>query len=236
MRAASLFALVLTVATSAAAQTSLSYSPPRLVRGDLPPVAPPNVVGGGQVVIEAIIDRRGTLTRPVIVRSTPPFSNLLLDAIGRWTFKPAEAVRDDNTIGPVDAAVLIAAVYRPPTVVNGPTLGEVPKEVAKASTEVPYPTSLVSPPYPVKALHASVVLFEVLLDERGKMTDVRAIGSEPGFESAARDALMQWTFSPATYRGRPAPAVAYIVFGFAEPVVGTHTITPGESPGISSGR
>ena len=236
MKAASFFALALTVATSAAAQTSMSYSPPRLVRGDLPAVAPPNVVGGGQVVIEAIIDRRGTLTRPVIVRSTPPFSNLLLDAIGRWTFKPAEAVRDDNTIGPVDATVLIAAVYRPPTVVNGPTLGEVPKDVAKASTDVPYPTSLVSPPYPVKALHASIVLFEVLLDERGKMTDVRAIGSEPGFESAARDALMQWTFSPATYRGRPAPAVAYIVFGFAEPVVGTHTIPPGESPGISSGR
>ena len=236
MRAASLFALALTLAASAAAQTSLSYSPPRLVRGDLPAVAPPNVVGGGQVVIEAIVDRRGMLTRPVIVRSTPPFSNLLLDAIGRWTFKPAEALRDDNTTGPVDATVLIAAVYRPPTVVNGPTLGEVPKDVAKASTEVPYPTSLVSPPYPVKALHASIVLFEVLLDERGKMTDARAIGSEPGFESAARDALMQWTFSPATYRGRPAPAVAYIVFGFAEPVVGTRTITPGQSPGISSGR
>jgi hypothetical protein len=88
----------------------------------------------------------------------------------------------------------------------------------------------------VNVLHASIVLFEVLLDERGKMTDVRAIGSDPGFDSAARDALMQWTFSPATYRGRPAPAVAYVVFGFAEPVVGTRTITPGQSPGISSGR
>jgi outer membrane biosynthesis protein TonB len=236
VRAASLFALALTVTSSAAAQTSLSYSPPRLVRGDLPAVAPPNVVGGGQVVIEAIVDRRGMLTRPVIVRSTPPFSNLLLDAIGRWTFKPAEALRDDNTTGPVDATVLIAAVYRPPTVVNGPTLGEVPKDVAKPSTEVPYPTSLVSPPYPVNALHASIVLFEVLLDERGKITNVRAIGSDPGFDSAARDALMQWTFRPATYRARPAPAVAYVVFGFAEPVVGTHTITPGQSPGISSGR
>ncbi len=236
MRAAGLFALVLAVAAPAAAQSSLSYSPPRLVRGDLPAVAPPNVVGGGQVVIEAIVDRRGMVTRPVVVRSTPPFSNLLLDAIGRWTFKPAEAIRDDNTTGPVDATVLIAALYRPPTVVNGPTVGEVPKDLAKASTDVAYPTSLVPPLYPVNALHASIVLFEVLLDERGKISGVRAISSDPGFDSAARDALMQWTFSPATYRGRPAPAVAYVVFGFAEPVVGTRTITPGQSPGISSGR
>jgi hypothetical protein len=115
-------ALALSVVVSAQLP---SYTPPRLVRGDLPSLPPPNVVGGGEVMIEATIDQRGALTGPIVLRSTPPFSNLVLDAVSRWAFTPARATTGGKETV-VDGTVLIAAVYRPPTLMNGPTLGNRP--------------------------------------------------------------------------------------------------------------
>ncbi len=59
---------------------------------ELPPLPAPNVAGGGEVLIEAIVDRRGALTRPVILRATPPYTQLVLDAIAPWQFEPAREI------------------------------------------------------------------------------------------------------------------------------------------------
>jgi TonB family protein len=201
------------------AQARLVFSPPLLVKGDLPGPPPPNLVGGGEVLIEAIIDRGGNLTRPVMLRTSPPFTGMVLDVIGKWKFSPARAVGPDGIEGPVEAGVLIGAVYRPPTLMNGPTIGNPPRDLAIGSADVPYPVAVVSPPYPPQALSGSTVLFEVTLDETGQIKNVRAISSDPGFDSAAREALAQWKFRPSSYRGRPAPATAYVLFGFSPPVV-----------------
>jgi TonB family protein len=211
--------LIATLFTVVSAQERLAFSPPLLVKGDLPGPPPPNLVGGGEVLIEAIVDRSGNLTRPVMLRTTPPFTSMVLDVIGKWKFTPARAVGPDGTDGPVEAGVLIGAVYRPPTLMNGPTLGDPPRDLAIASPDVPYPVAVVTPPYPPQALSGSVVLFELTLDEGGQIKDVRAISSDPGFDSAAREALAQWKFRPSSYRGRPAPATAYVLFGFSPPVV-----------------
>jgi TonB family protein len=189
------------------------------------------VVGGGEVLIEVIVDRNGAVTRPALLRSTPPYAQMILEAIGRWRFTPARAVHPDGPEGPVDSAVLIAGVYRPPTLLNGPTLGDPPKDLAAASADIPYPVSLVAPPYPPQALGGSVVLYEVQLDETGQIKDARVIGSDPGFDGAAREALLQWKFRPSSYRGRPAPAVAYVLFGFSPPVPAST-----RPPVVSSGR
>ena len=162
MRALCTLAVSVAITATLSAQTPPAYVPPRFLRGDLPPVSPPNVVAGGEVLIEAIVDQRGALTRPIVLRSTPPFTNMVLDAVGRWNFKPAEALRPDSSVGPVEAAILIAAVYRPPQLANGPTLGEPPKDISKPSTDVAYPVSVVTPSYPPQAasgLNASVVLY-----------------------------------------------------------------------------
>jgi TonB family protein len=203
------------------AQQRPPFSPPRIVFADLPAPPPPMAVGGGEVLVEAIIDRSGTVTRPVLLRSTPPYAQMVLDAIARWRFQPARATGPDGVDASVEAPILIAAVYRPPTLLNGPTIGEPPKDVAVASRDVAYPAGLVTPAYPPNALTATAetLLFEILLDETGGITEVRPIASNPAFESAARDALMQMRFRPGLARGRSAPSTAYVLFGFRPPVV-----------------
>jgi TonB-like protein len=204
-----------------------SYTPPRLVRGDLPGLPPATVVGGGEVLIEATVDQNGALTHPIVLRSTPPFSNIVLDAVSRWRFAPARATTPDGKETAVDSTVLIAAIYRPPTLMNGPTLGDRPRDLADASSSSPYPVSTVAPSYPPQARSGSVVLYELSLDENGQMKNMRGIGSDSGFDAAAKDALIQWKFRGASVRGRPVPSLAYVIFGFSEPVV-----SPG--PGSSS--
>ena len=143
--------LVLALLPTWAAQQPETFVPPRIASAVLPTSPPPNVIGGGEVLVEAVIDRSGTVTRPVLLRSTPPYAQLMLDAIVRWRFLPARAANPQGEEATVDAPVLIAAVYRPPTLFIGPTAGDPPKDLAVASREVPSPFALIAPAYPPNA-------------------------------------------------------------------------------------
>jgi TonB family protein len=222
--------LVLAVSVDLAAQQPATFIPPRILNAALPASPALTVAGGGEVLIEAIVGRSGTVTRPTLLRSTPPYAQLMLDAIARWRFLPARTWSAGTPEMPVDASVLIAAVYRPPAMFLAATVGEVPKDLATPTVEVVFPSSLTSPGYPPNAANsitASTVLFEVSLDETGRIREARAIAADPGFERAALDALMQWRFRPALFRGRPAMATAYVLFGFRPPVVSS---APGPAP------
>jgi len=213
--------MVLACCSLLAAQRPPAFAPPRLVRTSLPPAPLPTVLGGGEVLIEAIIDRSGTVTRPVLLRSTPPYSQLMLDAVMRWQFLPARAQNPAGGDAPVEASVMIAAVYRPPTMYNGPTLGDGPRDVATASGEAALPTLLVQPAYPPLAhnVEYTSVVFEVLVDESGAIREVKPVATDPAFEGVAREALKQWRFRPGSVRGRPSPATVCVLFGFRPPVV-----------------
>jgi hypothetical protein len=164
------------------------------------------------------------------LRSTPPYTNIVLDAVARWHFTPAQ-MRTDGKDVTVNGSVLIAAIYRPPTLMNGPTLGERPRDLANASSNSPYPVSTVVPAFPTQARMGSVLLYEVSLDEVGRIANVRGIGADPGFDSAAKDALIQWKFRGGSVAGRPAASTVYVVFGFASPVIGAAgQATPVTSP------
>ena len=55
------------------------FTPPRLISGEQQPLPPTHVVGGGEVLVEAIIDANGAVSRAIMVRSTPPSNQMLLD-------------------------------------------------------------------------------------------------------------------------------------------------------------
>jgi hypothetical protein len=181
-------------------------------------------------MVEALISRDGLVTRSVLLRSTPPYTQLVLDAIPHWRFLSATALSSKGVQEPTESSVLIAAVYRPPTFVNGPTIGESPKDFAAASPDAPYASALIAPSYPPKVANVlfAGVLFEVNLDDRGGITGALQVAADPGFETAARDALMQWRFRPATAAGRAVPSAAYVFFGFPAPVLSRSRL-PGPS-------
>ena len=221
--------LALGVATVAHAQP-LRFTPPRLVKAELSVLPAPTIVGGGEVLIEAIVDRTGALTRPIILRGTPPYTQMVLDAVSRWQFEPARIVGPDGVEITVEMSVAIGAVYRPPILMNTPTIGEPAKDWSKPSGDVAYPISTEVPNYPPQARDGGVVLFEVALNEAGGVTETRGIASTGGFESASREALARWRFRGGSYRARPVPSTAYVLFGFRPPVGLPPSPSPNPTP------
>jgi TonB family protein len=199
-------------------------TPARFLGGGLPIIPVLSVeVGGGAVLLEVSVDRAGAVTGVKPLRDTATFTDRLTQSVKNWRFAPAEtpiaeALRKPGgpATRPVDSKVLVAGVFRPPTVM-GPTFGDPIRDVAAASNDIPFPTSIVTPPFPPMVVSPGVVLVEVSVDASGRVTDAKTRIPAAGFDSAALDAARQWTFRAAKPGGVGAQAVAYIVFSFPTP-------------------
>src|SRR5262249_51428172 len=59
-------------------------------RGGPLPVIPVQAVGGGEVFLEVTVSIGGVVTDIRKLRVTPPYTEVLTDAVGQWQFRPAE--------------------------------------------------------------------------------------------------------------------------------------------------
>jgi hypothetical protein len=226
--------LMLATLPAAAYAQPRTFSPPRLLNAVLPSLPAPTVVGGGEVLIEVVVTATGAVAHPVILRSTPPYTQLVMDAVSRWRFEPGRYLDAKGAESPVEASVSVAAVFRPPALVNAPMIGEPPEDLRAPSGDVAYPISMQAPLYPPQALQGAVLLFDVALDEKADLLDAHPLAPTFGFESAARDALMKWRFRPGRFRGDVTRASTYVLFGFRSPVVNVPVVSPLQPPGVSS--
>ena len=154
------------------------------------------------------------------LRETATFTERMTGSVQTWKFSPAEAeiapaLRKPGgpTTEPVDTRLLVAGVFHRPALI-GATLGAPINDVATPSTDIPFPTTLVTPKYPPRAFGPGVVLVEAHVDAKGNVTEARVRMSSPAFDSAALDAARLSKFRPAKSGGLSSPAVVYIVFGF----------------------
>ena len=195
------------------------YAPAQLRQGR-PPVIPIDAVAGGEVLIELDVNDRGAVTRATPLRTTPPFTDVVMRAVRGWQFTPARELvesRGRSSRVAVSSSVLVVAVYRAPVLV-GPTLGEPPKDVAPPSAAVAVPAMMPSPPFPPNAVADGTVLLEVHVDAGGGIADVNVLRAVPPFGDVAVKTVREWVFRPAEVKGGRAPAVVYVMFAFRAPV------------------
>ena len=181
------------------------------------------VVGGGQVLLELAVGRDGRVTSVTPLRTTPPFTAVVADAVRDWQFAPATrtAAREPDVVAgralPVESNVLVAGIFRPPAF-NTPALGEAPRDVAPPSPGIVFPLKIAEPPFPPQAFGSGVVLVEARVDRDGTVADATIVRSAPPFDEAALAALRKWRFRPARVEVTAVPAFAYVLFGFPVPV------------------
>jgi TonB family protein len=190
---------------------------PRLRSGSLP-TQPVTTPGGGEVLIELQLDTSGSVSEAKVLRSTPPFTSLLREAVLDWRFQPARVTGETGEYEPVESRVLVAGWFRPPALYSGAAAGEPPEDITEPSAEIARPTSTTTPGYPPDGRGDQVVLVEVEVDRQGSVVEARVVRSAPGFDSVALDAARRWKFRPAQWEGEAVPSFSYIVFGFREPV------------------
>jgi protein TonB len=75
----------------------------------------------------------------------------------------------------------------------------------------------VKPEHPLAAMKARVegtVVLEALVDEQGRVADVRVMKSIPLLDEAALDAARQWQFTPTLMNGEPVPVLVQLEMNF----------------------
>jgi protein TonB len=59
-----------------------------------------------------------------------------------------------------------------------------------------------------------VVILEAVIDETGRVTNVRVLRSIPLLDQAATQAVRQWQFAPTLLNGEPVPIVMTVTVSF----------------------
>jgi TonB family protein len=214
--------LLCTLAASSLLAAPGDWVPARYRSGSAPLIqiqAP----GGGEVWAELDVTPSGAVSAVSILRDTPPFTAMVEKTLTTWRFKPAEQLEPKTPNGPpsrmrtVRSRVLVAAMFRPPTI-NTPTFGTVPKPLRAASSDVPFPVAFPLPQFPPNKLFDGVALVEVKVSPDGSVTDAAIIQSAAGFDPEALAAARQWRFQAARVENDAVPAYAYIAFAFRQPI------------------
>jgi TonB family protein len=213
MRSIGLLAVLLAASVAGVAEAQTSS---RLRQGFVP--APRGeAYGGGQVVLELMIDPAGRVTAADALLATPPFTDAVADAARRWRFEPATAIIKER-LTPVASRVLLVAVFRPPSLYAGPAPGAEPQRHGTPSDDVPWPVSLAMPAYPPTAVGDGLVLVEIEMNRRGTARGAYVLTPQSGFDRAALDAVDGWRFTPPARPAIAEPLFVYAILGFRSPV------------------
>lgn len=199
-------ALTLLGGTVAAAAQG-PWQPPRL-RAARVGAAPWNVQSGGIAACEVILDETGAVAAAELVQDVPPYGSQLQEDLRSWQFDPAR--EGDRAVG---TRVLVLGLFRPPTLsIQAPPTPRYKATVAPET--IPWPTFVAVPPYPANVAGSGKVILEADVSADGAVATARVLGQASAFDSAALEAVRQWTFRPAVTAGRAVASRAFLVFSF----------------------
>jgi periplasmic protein TonB len=72
----------------------------------------------------------------------------------------------------------------------------------------------VYPPLAIAARKEGIVILQAVIDERGKVREVKVLSSIPLLDDAAVRAVSQWTFTPTLLNGMPVAVSMTVTVGF----------------------
>jgi TonB family protein len=192
---------------AAVAEAQGQATPPRLQSAQLGP-APWNAVSGGIAAYDVRVDEQGAVSSAEIVQDVAPYGAMLGDALPSWRFEPA---RESGQ--PVASRVLVLGLFRPPGVTFAAP--ESPRyKTTVAPDDIPWPTFVGVPAYPLNALGSAKVVLEADVSDTGAVTSARVLTPPTPFDNASTKALRRWKFRPASRANREVASRAFLVFSF----------------------
>ncbi|HEY6465358.1 MAG TPA: energy transducer TonB [Candidatus Acidoferrales bacterium] len=181
---------------------------------------------GGEVLLDAAVNRDGTLSDVKVVSGEQPFLKQALDAARTWTFVPRLG---DEHAGQTRIAIAFQfpQPYAPP---RRPTVQHFERDSSGSarnrSTDPgtgdasAFVLTSYEPDYPVASnADGSVILYESI-DRDGHLTNTRALAGAEPLRSAALAAANEWQFAPAKRSGSAVDSAAIVVVTFRQPLSG----------------
>ncbi|WP_334318983.1 TonB family protein [Termitidicoccus mucosus] len=182
----------------------------------------------GEVVVQFVVDEKGDVINPVVVRSNNPgFEEAAINAMLKWKFNPAT-----KNGKPVRMELQMPITFNLPPHPNfDPAREAVEVEsVSKRRMEKmpeglrydtpPEPRGVIRPVYPY-ALYASKApsgsaTISMLIDPKGRVVMVKVIeATRPEFGESGKAAVEHFEFKPATLKGKPTSGMLKTEFNFA---------------------
>ena len=207
--------------TNKVANNSTNDVSPPVPYSLVPAPYPPQSLAGGEVLLDALVARTGTVSDIRVVSGQEPFLAAALSAVHSWTFVPAHSA---GQAAEARVAIIFQFPnpYIPPRVAmthhyKNPAQGKIS---AAAETHAALPTETTSPQYPAgtNTEGGSVILRESV-DAAGRVTAIDTELEAKALTSAVETAARQWTFAPAQKSGTAIFSTVVLAVTFREPLI-----------------
>ncbi len=162
---------------------------------------PSQALLGGEVVLDAMVDRNGQLADIKVVRGAAPFLDKVLSAVKTWSFLPA---RENGEA--VEARVGIAFQFVPPSLSlhSKPQQGSAEKSAVLSVDTLErgaVPMHFEAPQMSAIAGSEASVIFSAQIDAQGHADSVKILRGGESLGASMTSALGQWQFTPAKHIG-----------------------------------
>jgi TonB family protein len=192
--------------------------PPKAPEYKVEPIAISNVVYPpqareekieGEVVASMRISRAGDVVIVQVLKGEPLLAHAVEEAAKRWKFRPA--INGNKAIAVIASASLRFVLSDDNQRVNGvvPEIGpgrQPPPVRVSEGVSSGLLVHKVKPEYPPETRLAHIkgtVLLRVLIDEEGRVVDLRLISGPKELAPAAVNAVQQWRYRPYLLTGNP---------------------------------
>ena len=189
-----------------------AYSPPVPVSLVTTPY-PPQALFGGEVVLDALIDKDGKIAELNVVQGTAPFLESVLDAVRTWTFSPAQI--DGHAVEERMGIVVEFPQSFLPKLTSPERKYDPPSEDSIDHAAVPIST--VEPDYPLNTVAEQSVVLYNLINQQGKVTSTEVLRDVEPLTSATLAAVQKWQFVPGKEAGAKTDSAIVVVVTFRHP-------------------
>ena len=168
---------------------------------------PAQALQGGEVVVDALVDRDGQLTDIKVVRGAPPFVEKVLSAVRTWSFLPAHAHGEttETRVG------IIFQFARPGVLPGNSSARHYDQPPADSSDRAASPTFATE----LQASSVSPAEINVMLsadiDAQGGIGEINILRDAESLGSSVAAAVRQWQFAPGRRAGANCDSTMIIV-------------------------
>jgi trypsin-like peptidase/TonB-like protein len=188
---------------------------------------PPQALFGGEILFDANVNSRGTVTDVRVVQGQSPFLEEVLGAVQTWTFLPA---RQDGRA--VDARVGIVFQFAQPFL---PKLTARVHEYKETGTDSKdrgaLPIFTLEPEYPPNSVGEGSVILQDIVDQEGRVTSMHVVRDLQSLTAPTVAAVRQWRFAAGRRAGQAEESGVIVVVTFRRPAVASRTLRPENSHG-----
>ena len=168
---------------------------------------PSQALLGGEVMLDALVDRNGRLADIKVVRGEPPFLDKVLSAVQTWSFLPARANGEA-----VETRIGIAFQFAQSVLSQGSKPAHHYEEPFTDATErSALPVATMEPESSVKSSAEGNVILSGKIDPQGHVASVKVLRDTESLGPSAMTAVRRWQFTPGKRAGANSDSTIIVV-------------------------